>query len=239
MFFLDLMFLAFLLPGVPMDEQPGLPPTHLDFSFVAVEEIEEALLPVVIEAQQEHLADLGWYEGEVDAIRGPLTERAIEEFTEAADVEPSNWLELLDALRDDDAPHAPEPEPTPAPEVSTRDEVVVADTSSDGRYGVGEPWATLAECESGNWINGGASFESGSARWHWAKPGTSVPSWGTRIHHGGLQFHPGTWSAYRSDHHPTYAYDATPQQQVEVAIRVQAAQGWRAWPVCSRKVGLR
>ena len=104
---------------------------------------------------------------------------------------------------------------------------------------VGEPWQSLADCESGNWIDGGASFERNSARWYWAKPGTEVPHWGTRIHHGGLQFHPGTWSAYRSDHHPQYAYDATPAQQVEVAQRVQASQGWGAWPTCSKKIGLR
>lgn len=100
-------------------------------------------------------------------------------------------------------------------------------------------WDDLADCESGNWIDGGASFETGSARWHWAKPGTEVPPWGTTIHHGGLQFHPDTWTWLRSDHHPTHAYDATREEQIEVAERVLDAQGWGAWPVCSRKVGLR
>lgn len=103
-------------------------------------------------------------------------------------------------------------------------------------------WMLLAECESGNWIDGGASFEPGSARWDWGKPGTSIPPWGTRIHHGGLQFHPSTWNWVAPMvglGHVQHAYDATPAQQVKVAIRVQELQGWAAWPVCSRKIGLR
>lgn len=35
-----------------------------------------------------------------------------------------------------------------------------------------------------------------------------------------------------------HAYDAPPEVQFEVAQEVQRRQGWRAWPVCSRKVGL-
>jgi resuscitation-promoting factor RpfB len=108
--------------------------------------------------------------------------------------------------------------------------------SSEGDRGV---WSRLADCESGNWVNGGESFEPGSARWHWAKPGTEVPPWGTTIHHGGLQFHPGTWSSFKLDGYPQYAYDATPAQQIAVAERVLAAQGWGAWPTCASKLGLR
>jgi len=179
--------------------------------------------------KQEHLQDLGWYEGEVDGIKGPLTEQALEEFTDAAELEHDSQLAVLIALRQDDAPKAPPPPPPSSnPSAST----------STNASGIPNHWLELARCESGNWVNGGASFE-GPIRWWWAKPGTEVPPWGTRIHHGGFQFHPGTWSAYRSSHHPQFAYDATPQQQYEVAQRVQASQGWQAWPVCSRKVGLR
>ena len=118
----------------------------------------------------------------------------------------------------------PEPEPDPEPAIA-------------------EHWIRLAECESGNWIDGGASFESGSARWDWAKPGTEVPPWGTRIHHGGLQHHPDTWDWVAGDlglleQYP-HAYDAPAEIQVQVATEVQRRQGWGAWPVCSRKVGLR
>lgn len=99
-------------------------------------------------------------------------------------------------------------------------------------------WDQLADCESGNWVNRGASFEAGSARWNWGAPNT-IPPWGTNLHHGGLQFHPSTWSTYKSKEHPTYAYEATRDQQITVAERVLASQGWAAWPTCAMKLGWR
>jgi hypothetical protein len=36
-----------------------------------------------------------------------------------------------------------------------------------------------------------------------------------------------------------HAGDAAPLSQLVVAERVLDEQGWRAWPVCSRKLGLR
>lgn len=84
-------------------------------------------------------------------------------------------------------------------------------------YTVPYPWNAVASCESGGrWdYNGSSGFD------------------------GGLQFHPGTWTAYRLPSYPAYAYQASAYQQVQVAERVLAAQGWGAWPVCSRKLGLR
>ena len=78
-------------------------------------------------------------------------------------------------------------------------------------------WARLAECESGG-------------RWNYN---------GSVIYDGGLQFHPQTWTAYRSRNMPRYAWQATPYQQIIAARRVKKAQGWGAWPSCSRKLGLR
>jgi len=127
-------------------------------------------------------------------------------------------------------PTKPEPEPEPEPEPQPPPEPQQVERNV---------WDRLADCESGNWIDGGTSFETGSARWYWARPGTEVPPWGTTIHHGGLQFHPGTWSAYRLEGYPQYAYNATREQQIAVAERVLAEQGWQAWPTCSRKLGLR
>ena len=123
-------------------------------------------------------------------------------------------------------PDYPQPEP-PAP-------------ADDG--GIEAHWLELARCESGNWIDGGRAFE-GPIRWDWGAPGMELPPWGTSIHHGGLQFAPSTWEWVADDlgllgQYP-HAYDAPPAVQVQVATEVQRRQGWGAWPVCSRKVGLR
>ncbi len=77
-----------------------------------------------------------------------------------------------------------------------------------------EPWASLAQCEStGNWsINTGNGY------------------------YGGLQFNLGTWRSYGGQGMP---HENTPAQQIEIAKRVQAKQGWGAWPACTRKIGLR
>lgn len=102
---------------------------------------------------------------------------------------------------------------------------------------IGWPWRDLADCESGNWLEGGG-FEPGSARWGWGGP-DPIPPWGTDVHDGGLQFHPKTWEAYRFAAHPGRAYDASPQEQVEVAELVLEAEGWDAWPTCSSLLGLK
>jgi resuscitation-promoting factor RpfB len=81
----------------------------------------------------------------------------------------------------------------------------------------GSVWDRLAQCESnGNWqANTGNGF------------------------HGGLQFHPDTWNRHKPGGYPQYAYQATREQQITVGERVQASQGWGAWPHCSRAIGLR
>lgn len=109
---------------------------------------------------------------------------------------------------------------------------------------VGHPrniWDDLADCESGNWLSGGG-FEQGSARWHWAKPGTEIPPWGTAIHHGGLQFYPSTWdwiAPMVGLGHLDFAYDATREQQIMVAEELKRHQGPGAWSTCGPMVELR
>jgi resuscitation-promoting factor RpfB len=125
----------------------------------------------------------------------------------------------------------PEPEPEPEPEPQPKSEPLPPAARNI--------WDNLADCESGNWVDGGKSFQEGSARWSWAKPGTEVPPWGTTVHHGGLQFAPSTWSWLAPEGYPAFAYDATREQQIAVAEKVLAAQGWGAWPVCASKLGLR
>jgi len=75
-------------------------------------------------------------------------------------------------------------------------------------------WDQIAKCESGG-------------RWN-TNTGNGYS--------GGLQFAPSTWRAYGGSGSPSGASRA---QQIAVAERVLAAQGWGAWPVCSRKAGAR
>jgi hypothetical protein len=97
-------------------------------------------------------------------------------------------------------------------------------------------WDRLAECESGEWVNGGESFIEGSARWDY---GIDFVHEGYEQFQGGLNFHPGTWDAFRDPDMPDHAGNATREQEIVVAERVLAEQGWQAWPRCSKMVGLR
>ena len=74
-------------------------------------------------------------------------------------------------------------------------------------------WDKLAQCESGgDWnINTGNGY------------------------YGGIQFNASTWKAYGGRGMP---HQASKAEQIAVAERTLAAQGWNAWPACSRKMGL-
>jgi uncharacterized protein YabE (DUF348 family) len=78
----------------------------------------------------------------------------------------------------------------------------------------GSVWDRIAACESGgNWsINTGNGF------------------------YGGLQFTLSTWHGYGGTGMPNQASRAA---QIAVAKRIQAAQGWGAWPACTAKLGIR
>jgi hypothetical protein len=89
-------------------------------------------------------------------------------------------------------------------------------------------WDRLADCESGEWVDGGKSFVPWSAKWDDRSGG----------YQGGLQFAPSTWDNHKPDGYPDEAYLASKSQQIKVGEIVQADEGWDAWPVCSRKVGL-
>ncbi|MFF4506115.1 transglycosylase family protein [Streptomyces sp. NPDC001401] len=79
----------------------------------------------------------------------------------------------------------------------------------------GGVWDRIARCESGgNWhINTGNGY------------------------YGGLQFSAGTWRAYGGSAYAPTAAGASREQQIAVATKVQHAQGWGAWPVCSARAG--
>lgn len=115
----------------------------------------------------------------------------------------------------------PEPEPVeeePVVEEAAPEEVSVEPVESKPAPAVsdGSVWDSIAQCESGgNWaINTGNGYQ------------------------GGLQFNPQTWNAYGGGEYAASADQASREQQIAVAEKVQAAQGWGAWPACTASLGL-
>lgn len=54
---------------------------------------------------------------------------------------------------------------------------------------------------------------------------------------GGLQFTDSTWRSYGGHKYAGSADQASRDEQIAVAKKVQSEQGWNAWPSCSRKLG--
>lgn len=81
----------------------------------------------------------------------------------------------------------------------------------------GSVWDTIAACESsGNWaINTGNGY------------------------YGGLQFSSSTWLGFGGGAYAPTANLASRDQQIQIAEKVLASQGWGAWPACSARAGLR
>ncbi len=106
-----------------------------------------------------------------------------------------------------------------APFVAAIPLIGVASTPAQAATNV---WDALAKCESGgNWsINTGNGY------------------------YGGLQFSPRTWVAYGGsksalpDRPGVGKFTASKAEQIRIAKRTQADQGWNAWPGCNRKLGL-
>jgi Transglycosylase-like domain len=112
-------------------------------------------------------------------------------------------------------------DPAAAEEFANRPEVQAALVGSQAsppqeRHG-GGVWDRVAWCESGgNWsINTGNGYS------------------------GGLQFLHSSWRAYGGREFAPLAHQATRSQQIEVAERILDDVGWKAWPACSRRLGLR
>jgi uncharacterized protein YabE (DUF348 family) len=100
--------------------------------------------------------------------------------------------------------------------VGTKKKPAAAGSSSGSAPSVasGGVWDRLAQCEAGgNWsINTGNGF------------------------YGGLQFTLSTWRANGGSGMP---HNASRETQIAVGKRVQASQGWGAWPACTSKLGIR
>lgn len=84
-----------------------------------------------------------------------------------------------------------------------------------GAAPAGDVWAALAQCESG----GNPTVVSRNG-----------------LYHGLYQFSVGTWQSVGGSGLPS---QASPAEQTERAIALQARSGWGQWPHCSSKLGLR
>lgn len=169
----------------------------------------------------------------VEYVTETATETVTEHHTEVA-TEVVTETETATPKPQAAAPKAePEPEgdkglggePVTVPRDADRNQGVVVDPDDPRARSV---WFRLADCESGEWVNSGESFIENSADWYV-----------NGQFDGGLQFHPNTWNWLKPDGYPAYAYQATIEQQINVAERVLEKQGWKAWPTCSRLLGLR
>lgn len=83
------------------------------------------------------------------------------------------------------------------------------------KVAAGGAWDRIAKCESGgNWhINTGNGY------------------------FGGLQFAQTTWNSFDAPNYAARADLASREEQIDIADRVLASEGWNAWPVCSQYAG--
>lgn len=90
-------------------------------------------------------------------------------------------------------------------------------------------------------FSGGTAQAStgGDTKWDRIAKCESSGKWNTNTgngYQGGLQFSPRTWRAFGGS---GSAHKASRAQQIKIAERVLAKQGWKAWPACSKKLGFR
>ena len=115
-----------------------------------------------------------------------------------------------------EAPPTTQAPPPPAPPTT---QAAPQQTSGDEGYAYDDPrstqvWLDLAQCEAGgNWA---------------ANTGNG--------YYGGLQFSKGSWDGVGGTGYP---HEHSRDTQIEMGRRLQAQQGWGAWPHCSEKLGLR
>ncbi len=139
---------------------------------------------------------------------------------EGEELEPRDGTTPADSPEESSEPAA-EAEETSEPAAEAEEEPATASSSepapSTSGAVSGSTWDALAQCESsGDWsINTGNGY------------------------YGGLQFHPQTWAAHGGHEYAPNAHQATRAQQIAIAERVLASQGWGAWPSCSAQLGLR
>jgi outer membrane biosynthesis protein TonB len=216
------------LPILVVDNLPGAPASasseRVETSGPASGDVHLAAptTSVTVLARTSHEAT-GQTDGAQDATApspsaetpSELTASTASSATEAS--EASEEPETASTTRAATAPVSPPPSrPAPAPTttVAPAPAPAPATTSAPSGADPNDPrtWDRLAQCEAGgNWAtNTGNGY------------------------YGGLQFSLGTWQAYGGTGRPDQASRAT---QIAIGQRLQADQGWDAWPGCARSLG--
>ena len=169
-------------------------------------------------------------EGKPGSIEKVYSDTVVDgEVTESELVSETTTAEPVTEVVAEGTKPAPEPEPEPEPETrsssddsSRSSERSSSSSSSDASSSApsapsGSVWDRLAKCESGgNWsINTGNGY------------------------YGGLQFSRSTWQAYGGGQYAPTADKASRSEQIAIAKKTQASQGWGAWPACTKKLGIR
>ena len=131
-------------------------------------------------------------------------------WSQGGGVDPKPWLNKLreKSPEQDEDDSGSDDEQGRSQQVSNRQS---RDTEQPAGTVTAADWDKLAQCESGgNWAT-----DTGNG------------------YSGGLQFSPQTWEAFGGTDYAPKAAEATREQQMEVANKILAEQGWGAWPACT------
>lgn len=121
------------------------------------------------------------------------------------------------------------------------------ETTDDGRRPTGRSQTRTVQTAEGSTTTRRTRTQQSSAsggvpesRWDRLAQCESKERWSANTgngYRGGLQFSDATWKAYGGGRYAPSAHQASREEQIEVASKVQREQGWSAWPACSRKLG--
>lgn len=123
-----------------------------------------------------------------------------------------------------------QPPLTPATSATTSTSQATQPINAAGPGATGRAWTwdDMADCESGDW-DANKHPIAGTARWDDQRGG----------YEGGLHFLNGTWLQAGGARFAQHAYDASREQQIEIADSWLARTDLGQWPKCSFKIGAR
>jgi hypothetical protein len=108
------------------------------------------------------------------------------------------------------------------------------------RAGVVAAAVTAPLAITGSAMAAPAAKDAGDAKWDKLAKCESTNNWNANTGNGfkgGLQFTDSTWKEFGGKQYAPHPHQATREEQIAVAKRVQQEQGWNAWPTCTKKLG--